>query len=389
MESLALELTELGHDVSIVATSEEASALGEHPSGLPVWSVRLRNLYWPHPASQHATMIRQLWHLIDIYNFAMRGPLGETLDELRPDAAIVHNLTGWSISALSVLSARKIPIIHVLHDHYAICVNSMMFKGGKNCVGQCVECRVMRAPHRRLGNLVDAVVGVSQYILDRHLAHGVFTNVKVKQVIHNVADPTILRLAEAPALRAKRLALGPAALRFGFIGQLSESKGIEYLLEVFAAWNGSGAELLVAGRGKPDYEAMLRSRFAGETIKFVGQVTPLDFFTAIDVLIVPSLWQENFPGVVVEGLLFGLPIIASRRGGIPELLNNLEGNILFDPDTPGALLRAMDSYLSGSKPHIRELSKELVDLLSNKRAWGDRYFSLLRSIATIPSTSTI
>jgi glycosyltransferase involved in cell wall biosynthesis len=244
------------------------------------------------------------------------------------------------------IHARKIPMVQVLHDHYNICPNSQMFKNGRNCVRQCRECWLMRMLHRALTNKIDAVVGVSQYILERHLSEGAYTKVPVKQVIHNVLSAKALGLEKATALREKaRIERGNVNVRFGFIGVVSAFKGIERALEAFMALNEPTSELLVAGTGKPKYIALLKEKFPMPQIKFLGQVAPQEFFSAIDVTIVPSLWQENFPGVVSESFAFGVPVIASRRGGIPEMLIGNMSGLLFEPDRPDELGRSMRYFV--------------------------------------------
>ena len=331
-----------GHNVSTIGTSRERGIHFGLQRNIPTWRVGLRNIYWPCPDKNQPRLARQLWHLIDIYNFAMQGPLGQVLDTERPDVVIVHNLAGWSIAALSAIRARKIPIVQILHDYYSICANSMMFENKKNCVWPCVLCRMMRAPHRVLTNGVDAVIGVSQYVLDRHLAHGTFTKVPIRRVIHNVASAKVLGLDEAPALRMKAQAeRGDISIRFGFIGTLAPNKGIEYLLGAFVKLNNPRAELWIAGTGKADYVGMLKSKFESRLVRFLGQMKPKDFFSGIDITVVPSLWQENFPGVVLESFAFGVPVIGSRRGGIPEIITDSKTGLIFDYNQADSLINAM------------------------------------------------
>ena len=319
METQLNALQAQGHIVSTIGTSRKRGIHFERRHNTSTWRIGLNNVYWPRPDENRPWLARRLWHLIDIYNFTMCGPLGKVLDIERPDVVIVHNLSGWSIAAISVIRARKIPIIQILHDHYNICVSTLMFKNGRNCIKQCGSCRVMRAPHRELTNGVDAVVGVSRYILDRHLAHGAFAKVPIQRVIHNARSADALGLDEAPVLRAKAQAeRGDIDIRFGFIGALASNKGIEVVLEAFARLNNFRAEIWVAGIGKPDYVAMLKSRFEGPRVRFLGQVRPREFFTAIDVTIVPSNSQESLAMVVMESFAFGVPVIGSRQGGFQK-----------------------------------------------------------------------
>jgi glycosyltransferase involved in cell wall biosynthesis len=96
-------------------------------------------------------------------------------------------------------------------------------------------------------------------------------------------------------------------------------------------------------------------------IRWQGFVTPKDFFRQIDVLVVPSLWQDPAPLVVLECLTAGIPLIGSRLGGIPELMGDGTG-WLFNPGDPVALELALQNAI--------ELRKQLSSMgaCASKRA---------------------
>lgn len=110
-----------------------------------------------------------------------------------------------------------------------------MYRQGRNCVNQCADCRVFRQPHRALSRKVAAVVGVSQYVLERHRALGYFEGVPFQRVIHNARAPGALGFGDGIAAKSH------AGLRFGFIGRLDVIKGIDPLIDAFLA-----AELLLS-----------------------------------------------------------------------------------------------------------------------------------------------
>jgi glycosyltransferase involved in cell wall biosynthesis len=73
----------------------------------------------------------------------------------------------------------------------------------------------------------------------------------------------------------------------------------------------------------------------------------------------PSLWYEGFPMVMVEALSFGLPIIASRIGGLPEMVQDGHSGLLFEPGDPSALLRTLCTFVSNTSriEEMREASR--------------------------------
>lgn len=303
--------------------------------GVRIWRAGLRNLYRPDLKARPHALSRALWHALDSYNAPMQPALRHVLEAERPDVVSVHNLPGWSAAAWKTISDAGIPAVQVLHDSYAICPKATMYKGDGNCARQCTACRLLRLPHRRLSRHVSAVVGVSRFILDRHLEQGYFRDVPIQRVIHNARDGAELGLDAAVPREPG------APLRFGFIGRLDPTKGATVLLDAFAAADLPDAELWIAGDGKADFIGPLKRRHAGARVRFLGRVAPRDFYPKVDVVVVPSLWHEPLGMVVAEALAFGKPVIGSRRGGIPEMLREGENGLLFEPDTPGELVAAL------------------------------------------------
>jgi glycosyltransferase involved in cell wall biosynthesis len=136
---------------------------------------------------------------------------------------------------------------------------------------------------------------------------------------------------------------------FGYLGKLTPEKGIELLLDMFGARKDGGWELLVAGEGDESYCQELHRRYATleerNAIRFLGWTDPLEFFPQIDVLVVPSLWQEPLPRVILEAYAYGVPVIGSRRGGILELIEDGVTGFLFNPSNPQTLATLIDRLL--------------------------------------------
>jgi glycosyltransferase involved in cell wall biosynthesis len=87
-----------------------------------------------------------------------------------------------------------------------------------------------------------------------------------------------------------------------------------------------------------------RRDLVSPNVTYLGHVQKmLDFYRQIDLLIVPSIWEEAFGLVILEAVAHGLPVIANRRGGIPEALGDSGILIDFDPD-PTQLGECADRY---------------------------------------------
>jgi glycosyltransferase involved in cell wall biosynthesis len=209
-----------------------------------------------------------------------------------------------------------------------------MYRKAGNCDDICSRCMPFAAYRRRGSSAVRAVIGVSRYILDRHIDAGFFRDASRAEVIYN---------SVGIAGRGSRRS-GARPLVFGFIGRLCREKGIEWLLETFASHARAADRLLVAGSGDGEFVQSLQARFASPAVSFLGRVDPAAFYEQVDVVIVPSLWHEPFGRMAIEALAHGIPVIGTRRGGIPEAIEDGVTGLLVDPDEPDSLAKAMRKF---------------------------------------------
>jgi glycosyltransferase involved in cell wall biosynthesis len=98
----------------------------------------------------------------------------------------------------------------------------------------------------------------------------------------------------------------------------------------------------IAGSGTPDYVESLRSGTDRPNVRFLGFVKPAEFLRGIDVLVVPSLWEEPAGRVIHEAYAHGVPVIASRLGGPPEMVVEGRTGYLFDAGNARALADTLD-----------------------------------------------
>lgn len=324
-------LRDAGHQCVLLATSDQPGLHRHEKEGITVWLAGIRNLYWPYHKKLPHTLLRSLWHMQDSYNPWMQGYIRDVVAQELPEVISLHNLPGWSAAAWKTLHKLGLPMVQVLHDYYPICIKTTMYSGGKNCVDQCLGCAALRLPHRTLSRKLSAVVGVSRFMLDTHRRLGYFEGAPIQRVIHNARDPKALGLDSADN------AAKHEGLRFGYIGRLDPSKGIEALVAAFLNADIPDSELWIAGSGKHDYEQHLHGQMCDPRVHMLGRVKPAEFYPLVDVVIVPSLWHEPLGMVVAEALAFGKPVIGSHRGGIPEMIVDGGNGLLFDPDHPGEL----------------------------------------------------
>ena len=328
-------LQQRGYRVSVLATSAEPGLKVETINGVTVYRAGLRNFYWHFTAQRPGRLARLGWHLRDRYNAGMRAYVKRVIAQEQPDLVVCHNLSGWSVSAWDEISAAGLPIVQVLHDLYLLCPSSTMFSKGRSCQQQCGRCERFRNGHDQRSTQVKTVVGVSRFMLETLQAQGYFKNSR-SYVVHNASPAPLQTTCVRPAEPVAK----NAPLRFGYMGTLSEPKGLRWLIEQFQRLPFE-ATLQIAGRGQLDDEANFKALVTSPRVSFVGYRSPEQFYKQIDVAIVPSIWSEPFGMVAVEACAYSKPVIASRMGGLPEIIQDQLNGLLCSPDDPDSLGVAM------------------------------------------------
>jgi glycosyltransferase involved in cell wall biosynthesis len=331
MKVQAEGLARMGYDVSVLATSDKKGLLFEIINGVKVYRAGLHNFYWHFTQKKAHKLLRLGWHVRDMYNFQMTQYVREVLNKEKSTIVFAHNIAGWSISIFDEIQKFKIPIVQVLHDQYFRCPNSNMFKGEHACLSQCMSCSIFRFPHKKASRKVTAVVGVSSFVVEGFIKEGFFYNVP-KYIINNAREIDIEKTSMFSELNRP--------LRFGYLGTLAKAKGLEWLIEEFVSLD-IDATLVIGGKGIVDYEIRLKELAKNSKIVFLGYVNPAEFYSQIDVSVVPSIWPDTFPGVAFESAAYSVPVIASKIGGLPEIIKDNENGLLCDPSDPKSLGRAM------------------------------------------------
>jgi glycosyltransferase involved in cell wall biosynthesis len=156
------------------------------------------------------------------------------------------------------------------------------------------------------------------------------------------------------------------------------------LFKAFSALDDSLAEkavLVYAGDGPQldELEQLRASLPFGERIRMVGYIRDAaDVMRSADVCVVPSTWAEAFGLSVVEMMIRGRPVIATRVGGIPEIIEDAVSGVLVEPSNVASLSAELARLLSS--PAIRE------SLGRTARVRALKYFSIDRQVAQMLDT---
>ncbi|MDR3128924.1 MAG: glycosyltransferase family 4 protein [Tannerellaceae bacterium] len=355
---LVESMSHRGHDVVVLATSDKKGLHEETVNGITVYRAGIKNKYWIYGNHSRSKINKIIRHTRDLYNNGMQVYVTEVIRKERPDIVSCHNLPGWSIRVWDSIRKENIPIVQVLHDYYFLCVRSSLFKKGRPCRGRCLRCKIMRLLYRKKSQQVDAVVGICSGVLNKVITAGFFPN-SLKVVVHNVR---VIPDVENKKIKRDKIT-------FGFIGAISPHKGIQWLIEQFKKIESDHVLLRIAGKGSVSYENKMKTLASDDIrITFLGFSKPKDFYASIDVLIVPSTWEEPLGMVAIEACAYHVPVITSATGGLKEIIKDGINGLYCEVSDPDSLFFAMNKMINDrelfNKLHLnaRESVKSFLDI---------------------------
>ncbi|MDQ3516823.1 MAG: glycosyltransferase family 4 protein [Gemmatimonadota bacterium] len=197
----------------------------------------------------------------------------------------------------------------------------------------------------------DAVIGVSDYVAKRQIEVGQIPERRVFRIHNAVAIP-----AEIPPDGSAQILLGVAPERPLILSasRASKEKGIPHLMRAFddlmRHFEGTSARpvLVYAGDGPQlaEFQALRNTLSARDDILLPGYRSDVArLIEGATIVVVPSVWQEAFGNAVLEAMLRAKPIVATRVGGIPEMIEDGVTGILVEPADERALSKAIAGLL--------------------------------------------
>ncbi len=338
-------LARRGVDVHVAAPS--AAALPTHWQLHKVSSKYLRKLFFDLFSPINVRRIRAI------------------IAEIQPDVVHVHNIYGIS-SQLVHTAVQRCPTVLTVHGPWPVEPFTPVVQAGR-----------LRYSRRRL--LVLPWVWWYRRVHKAHLAGAVL--VSPSRYLASFLGQFGLRqtrvIPNAVALPAARTRYDRSIL---FVGRLTPEKGLQVVLgPVERAARESGWQVDVVGDG-PLRETLER---AWPSVQFHGRADPAPFYQRASIVLAPSLWPDNFPYAVLEAMSYGVPVLASNVGGIPELVEDGVTGRLVEPgdgQTCGAILRE----LAGDRLSLEAMGRAAQQRVAWEFTWetvGPEYLQLYESIS--------
>jgi glycosyltransferase involved in cell wall biosynthesis len=329
-------------------------------------------------APAQARVRRALPLFSEVRGDALRGPLytaaamrvvRQTLAHTTPELILVFNAAGIPKGAVRALEASGTPLAYFVHDHWF----DEPYRGdpftrylrGRHTGAHAAVALVARALNRLPALRVD---------LRRRVAAAVCFNSQAIRRLTTVADSTEVRLDRVvyPATRHEELF---AALtrrpserpRILFVGRIEQVKGPQIAYRALGALrddHGLDAELVLCGapdeRLAPELRRLAAELGIADRITVRGALSPRALASELasaHALIVPSVWQEPFGLVALEGALARVPVVAARSGGLTEILDDPQHALLFEIGDWQGAARALARTLSEPAPTAERVSR--------------------------------
>lgn len=198
-------------------------------------------------------------------------------------------------------------------------------------------------------------------------------------VIHNGLES--FRLKERTVARQELGVTSNETKVVGTLAELHKVKGLDVLLEAWQVLHESfDAQLVIAGRGDEAENLQNTANNLGisGSVKFLGFVPEArSLLSGLDIFILPSR-SENLPYAILEAGFAGLPVVASRVGGIPEIINNGENGFLVEKESVSGLVIKLKNLLEDGNLAKRlgnNLKRTITEKFSREKMFEETFAS--------------
>jgi len=337
-----------GHQVAVFSMQYEQN-LPSRWSGYWAPRVEYRGVLTPRDRL-HAS-----WRSIHSAESGRR--MARLLRDFEPDVVHFHTVQAHlTLSVVQASIAAAVPTVWTLHDYHWVCPATSLLRGDRPCercsggrywhcvAGRCKAGELFRSLAATVESYLTQLRGTLGRV-DCYVAPSHFLGRKVLEMglaarrLEVVPNPVQVEDAEAASGQRDRHGLL-------YVGRLSPEKGVAGLIRAVAGL--ADAPLRIIGDG-PE-EAGLRelaTQLEADVVfdAWASRSVVRERMAEASLLCVPSIWYENCPGVVLEAMVAGLPVVASDIGGLAELLHGGRAGWLAPPGETGAWRRVIGEAL--------------------------------------------
>lgn len=360
-------LAEKGHEVSVITTL--LSPIQKHQeqiNGVNIYRIDPKS-FGPRLNYAGKRMLFKIASSSINYALQYTAPTRHLINlvkALRPDIAHMHIMGNIPLQLLSKLKELGIPVVMTVHHYQLTCPRATLF-----CYAD-LPCNVPRLACKAFSELNKLMLKKSVKLF---VAPSKFVSNILRERLGDVRVEVLFNpIKRVEAKRGRR----SNTFNILYIGRLEWYKGVHVLLKAFSSLRYENVRLVVAGKGPLLESVTMFSRRDKRiiTLGFVDERKKCELLGEADVTVVPSLWHEPFGMVVLESLASGTPVVASKVGGIPEIVKEGYNGRLFDPGNSDQL----SNILAGLIENEEELSK-----LASGAVESARYYLIDKHIGAL------
>jgi glycosyltransferase involved in cell wall biosynthesis len=356
VRNLSYRLAARGHEVAVATLGNGELPEFEIDQGVRVYRMRgsMQRLSWLFSDGdrRHAPPFPDPELALALQRIAARE---------RPQIVHAHNWLVFSYLPLKPLVGA--PLVLTVHDHSVVCPKKKLIYHEEICDGpglaKCFGCAGLhygvakglpvllsqRAARLLERGLVDMFVPVSRATGEEN---GLLDGSVPAQVIPNFVPDTVGEVAAEPHPLLTQLPAGDFLL---FVGAFGRYKGLDVLLRAYAGLR-DAPPLVIIGYHTPEYPVRTTTLPPGALVlRDWPHEAVMQAWKRSMIGIVPSTWSEPCPTVAMEAMAVGKPLVASRIGGLTDLVADGETGLLVPPGDAEALRRALERLLAD--PELR------------------------------------
>jgi len=280
----------------------------------------------------------------DVTVVKTQSPFGEAV-VIGDDVDIVISQSAAGTRFLLSRKANQPPVVVIQHGTLWGSLKTRMRMEGFSLRLMLYAVKAYTLDQLRLRRC-EAIIAVSEKV-KRDLVREYFLPEDKIRVVYNGVE--IGKLENGKLGNSEIGKLGTTVL---YLGRLAKEKGLMTLLEAVSSFQFpvSSFQLLIVGDG-PEFDHLnnrMEELGLSDTVELVGKVSYDDvakYYQVADVFVLPSMANEGLPMTIIEAMAAGLPVVASRIGGIPEAVIDGETGLLVKPGSVGDLSAALSKFL--------------------------------------------
>ncbi len=282
-----------------------------------------------------------------------------------------HAFTPVSLYSISLASKHGFPTVLTAHSLGIGYRHGVIWK----------TLKPVLYPMKRAFDKADKIIAVSKAV-KQFMSHIVSHPKKIEVIPNGVDLERFIFPSNTRKLR-KELNLPLDVPIILFVGRLSIRKGIHILVDAFkhVVKEFPEAKLLIAGKGflREYLRYKVRANNIADKVEFLGYISDdelIKLYAASDIFVCPSIFAEAFGIVILEAMASGKPVIATKVGGIPEIIDHEVNGLLVEPNDTGELRNAIIRLLS-DKREMNRIGRNARKKVEEVYDWNKLVFRIL------------